>query len=1808
MLVQFVCERLNVGFSNATRLQAGQNLGLLSRSFMHDILPLYFAANLKCKKKEHFVEYVWYQLATRHFAFSVNTPEDTALLIEYLRDLRKLCDKSIPSVLKAEICQSLEAVFSRIMNSSDEEMKRAWAAFSGDKDGLSAEFWQLYEYFYTTVLKWAKKKESIYSLVFIRTVICLGGKEWYYSARVELFLKQLFTAYKSKEFRAAALAETANLIANLQKEVVTYNSEIFTEHIKQINGILFGKGFHTSEMESITRIVYEEGVKHVHFVARLLQDMLAEKLPHDHHAVALQALGMLAKDFPVEVNSYNFSLGPILFDLLVGADSRVNQTTPNSLMKAALPCFGRIPHPNPDKIKILASCVVDIAVFGDKSMSAVAVESLVDYCLNNVYSHVPAVLEEVLFRLEYVNSLGQSELIQGLYLVERLFWIFSDEGRATVPTSLDLAAWKNRWYEMRLELEASCISWLCHWNVHVRKTVATILTSLRRKCMKSLETSGGHSEADGEPVQARAPLLCESNSLSPRSDWSETAFAAELENLIATEQALYSVVLCKAWNLIQRRWKVSVDSKHALQEGQLTLLQNHLRFLCLMLHCRAYVPKHFQREGKNSLSQNAKHPVEPTVERYSQPDSISDEAIAVFLGDIIYLVRKEDEEGKIWDIVVDTVLLLNSSFFVPLIEMMRDAVAQMKGGFDKNWYWRERSLHFTTNLLCEVDDLAENCIYFLGELVKGFLSSPTDLLSETHPTLTAEVSLAMRQHALLLVKLYIVKTSAAAEASTRAGLLTLLLNWVPQSADLGTAIATTVESRFVDAMTAWLDLGAVKEIDAEQKILNLLQAVFLRTPSLQLKTADAFRAFLGANPHRLRTFFSASIPDVYPHLQAEDAERLGLVFLDAIVQNTYKHELSARFATELHPVSTWVWVLLHMSSDANGVRREKAIELVRSWTRLDSEFRVHIDSDIPGVTAVEHHIFAGWTRRTSQALSVLYGATYTPILFEEAAKLAPSLRSSSHAALLQFLHPWMQPFLSKQVPDKESQVTRFVQDLLSLSTSVLYKTKEVDRTEKRSAQQHGVFVFPCSLSISRSVEDMWILLFSYKPLHKKLLPEFLHTMHCEVTKEVQRCIEVPAVPAHPVDGPQFLSFDKTPSAVHKGSDKSRESTPVAGKAAASPVSTSALPIPAAPAVPASLKTLSPLENPTLVNSCSVSVFRFVLVLLTRVASHETIVEFFAEKFRSYQQTKVQSMSVAEYFEWKQGHTAHAEENCTPEEYASLLLVLDVLYEVDLALLPHLSHLLQTMFVLFDGSVQSSVGVSNILQSLVLRKSLQESDTAAVQRLTKDICLKLRKPLSNGQGLIGSSWPGVRQLLKLLHPLAPNLSEQWSREALSWALNSLDRTLIRRSWTLYAELTHEVDETSFRQILTCFYKALEMNDEDAVSVYKTLIFSLLTEKKLQSFASLQLCGRIAIALLVSPELGTYRIASTLLQLIFATQRGEVEQNEEDVVGSLEDDWKKCFETQYMLLPETLLHVLSAGLLTEATQMQTMSLLQTIHGHYHSLWPKENAIFSAVMLARLCRALSSPPDVSINWFDELDALEVFMKTSAYCLDPLFAVIAELKEQFSPADLLPQTETVDRLTTAMAKTFQLSKDMPSFFEILASYLWKGPKQWTSTLLRIMFRLLQATPNSTWIPLFVHVAELVGEYFGQVEPAHVHTLVDLYLFLVNNAPEGFPSEVFQFRRAKSVLAEARSSLHVGCFPGVTAAVASKRTEAALELFADALLGRNSEPADTPRYDRVFSVVPGAGTPPPPPAPTAPTAAVTAVTAVITALQEPTV
>lgn len=160
-VLAFCFRKLGLAHPVAVRRAATLCVGLLSSAQLSAAVDLFLCGmgpgRLTSDREER--EWVPYQRAAEHLDLSTHSAEQAAATLRYLAAVAAAMERVGRGVLRSEICSSLAAALSRLIEPADAQRKAEWASFCAG-DGAAAKWWRAYAAAYEAALRWAAKKSA----------------------------------------------------------------------------------------------------------------------------------------------------------------------------------------------------------------------------------------------------------------------------------------------------------------------------------------------------------------------------------------------------------------------------------------------------------------------------------------------------------------------------------------------------------------------------------------------------------------------------------------------------------------------------------------------------------------------------------------------------------------------------------------------------------------------------------------------------------------------------------------------------------------------------------------------------------------------------------------------------------------------------------------------------------------------------------------------------------------------------------------------------------------------------------------------------------------------------------------------------------------------------------------------------------------------------------------------------------------------------------------------------------------------------------------------------------------------------------------------------------------------------------------------------------------------------------------------------------------------------------------------------------------------------------------------------------------
>ncbi|KAG2388629.1 hypothetical protein C9374_000068 [Naegleria lovaniensis] len=186
------------------------------------------------------------------------------------------------------------------------------------------------------------------------------------------------------------------------------------------------------------------------------------------------------------------------------------------------------------------------------------------------------------------------------------------------------------------------------------------------------------------------------------------------------------------------------------------------------------------------------------------------------------------------------------------------------------------------------------------------------------------------------------------------------------------------------------------------------------------------------------------------------------------------------------------------------------------------------------------------------------------------------------------------------------------------------------------------------------------------------------------------------------------------------------------------------------------------------------------------------------------------------------------------ELSALQLLVDITYEHDLALIPHLPKLFMNCMVLFNSCqstrpyTEAKLILENICQSLAIRHRDQNTSTTNyVEKVFQFLVENLRKSNAPKLTRVRSFITQWTEYVSKKH--RPDLAEAISEMALNWALQSKDNKISLESYYIFEALNKNFAYDVIEKLVAGFFDAVRVRDDAKISIIMDIFFNIPSDK-------------------------------------------------------------------------------------------------------------------------------------------------------------------------------------------------------------------------------------------------------------------------------------------------------------------------------------------------------------------------------------------
>ncbi|EFC40426.1 predicted protein [Naegleria gruberi] len=515
------------------------------------------------------------QKITKHLDFCFADEERTHGTLAYLDAIRT----KLPNMKKGKkdlmpfICETLIHIFEEILTGQymfDEiqllENSQHWEKrkkeFKSLNNELSNRFWGCFQEIYDNLLKMASKKEaSSFDLVNCMAMMTCRAKEDIYFQNVPELIKLYTAGLKDKKEKFDFFKSIKSFVTYVPNEYVTKDLEKFSNFIKSVSDQIFNKKVVLNEYrQDAETFLVEYAKKQLHRTwPKLMEEILKPEnqkvYTNEHRAVALSCIARVARLFPDEIAKQNYLLGVVCTNIILDEKMRTDVT----LLRNVLKCFPRVRHTSEEKMNEIRNIIgTHCLLHPDRTVSRNAAEALV----SSVEMEPGKILDvvekfrDVLIKVNEITPENAYKLLKDLFLVLETF-IHKVQESEKLIIGLDIQGYNS----LRKKVEGMLLLYIIHTAPTVRNQAVKTLKQLSRPELKAIT----------KEISSNCTYLIDDGMLtSPKNDSSEWLPCVEEMCKNHVDDAI-----TKAWEELIKRWSTGVS-----RLDKIDLLSNHLRFLC----------------------------------------------------------------------------------------------------------------------------------------------------------------------------------------------------------------------------------------------------------------------------------------------------------------------------------------------------------------------------------------------------------------------------------------------------------------------------------------------------------------------------------------------------------------------------------------------------------------------------------------------------------------------------------------------------------------------------------------------------------------------------------------------------------------------------------------------------------------------------------------------------------------------------------------------------------------------------------------------------------------------------------------------------------------------------------------------------------------------------------------------------------------------------------------------------------------------------------------------------------------------------
>ena len=524
---------------------------------------------------------------TKYLDFCLADDQRTLGTLKYLDAIRQ----KLPNLKKGKkdlmpfICESLVHIYQQTLtgvNMHDEEFqlldnlehweqrkKQSKVFFQNNEN--STRFWTLFQEIYDTLLKMAGKKEaSVYLVNCMAMMVCRAKEDLYFQYLPDL-IKFYTAGIKDKKERFDYFSSIKTFLTYLPGDYITKDLERFNSFIKVVTDQIFNKKVVLNEYrQDAENFLFEYAKKQIHVTwPKLMEEILKPENYKNHtneqRAVALSCISRVARLFPDEIGKQNYLLGQ-LCTTIIGEEKMRSDV---SLLRNVLKCFPRVRNTSEEKMKDVRAIIgTHCLLHSDKTVARNAAEALitsVEMEPGKTFLDVIEKFRDVMIKIDEIIPEVAYRLLKDLYLVLETF-IHKVQESEKLILGLDIQVYN----ALRKKLEGMLLMYIIHTSAVVRNQALKVLKQLSkpelRAITKELTTSNSYLLDDLILVLQPDDMTSKTTTLLPCV---EEMCKNHIDDAIT-----------KAWEELVKRWNVRINE---LDLSKIALLTNHLRFMCLAI-------------------------------------------------------------------------------------------------------------------------------------------------------------------------------------------------------------------------------------------------------------------------------------------------------------------------------------------------------------------------------------------------------------------------------------------------------------------------------------------------------------------------------------------------------------------------------------------------------------------------------------------------------------------------------------------------------------------------------------------------------------------------------------------------------------------------------------------------------------------------------------------------------------------------------------------------------------------------------------------------------------------------------------------------------------------------------------------------------------------------------------------------------------------------------------------------------------------------------------------------------------------------